>query len=55
MRLKSERDLHLAISEFDAGPVKVAIDGKSVRQVKVSEGAASFGVSRGEHVVELTH
>ena len=55
MRLKSERDLHLTISEFDVGPVKVVIDGNNVRQVKVIEGSASFGVSRGEHVVELTH
>jgi len=55
MRLKSERDLHLTISEFDVGPVKVVIDGNNVRQVKVIEGSASFGVSRGEHVVDLTH
>jgi len=54
MKVKSERDFHLAISEFDAGPVKVAIDGKSLPQVNVIEGAASFAVSRGEHVVELT-
>src|SRR5271157_1640146 len=54
MRLKSERDFHLAISEFDTGPVKVLIDGKSVRQVKVIDGAASFEVLRGEHTVELS-
>jgi hypothetical protein len=54
MRLKSERDFHLAISEFDTGPVKVLIDGKSVRQVKVIDGAASFEVLRGEHAVELS-
>jgi Trehalase len=54
MRLRSERGFHLAISEFDAGPVKVVLDGKTVPQVKVIEGAASFAVSRGEHVVELT-
>lgn len=55
MRLKSARDLRLAIGEFEAGPVQVVIDGKSVRQVKVIEGTASFGVARGEHVVELIH
>jgi len=33
----------------------VVIDGNNVRQVKVIEGSASFGVSRGEHVVDLTH
>lgn len=55
MRVKSERDFHLAIGEFDARPAKVAIDGKNVRQVKVIDGAVSFGVSRGEHVVEVTH
>jgi hypothetical protein len=54
MRLNSERDFHLAISEFDAGPLKVVIDGETVPRVKVIEGAASFAVSRGEHAVELT-
>ncbi|MFZ0760732.1 MAG: trehalase family glycosidase [Candidatus Sulfotelmatobacter sp.] len=54
MRLKSERDFHIAVSEFATGPVKVVIDGKSVPPVKVIEGAASFGVARGEHEVELT-
>jgi hypothetical protein len=53
MKVKSERDFHLAISEFDAGPVKVVIDGKSVSQVKVIQGTASFAVPRGEHLVEL--
>jgi hypothetical protein len=42
-----------SISEFDAGPVKVVIDGKSVSQVKVIQGTASFAVPRGEHLVEL--
>ncbi len=55
MKVKSDRDFHLAISEFEAGPGKVVIDGKSVPQVKATEGTASFAVSRGEHVVELTH
>jgi hypothetical protein len=54
MRLKSEHDFNLALSEFDAGPVKVMIDGKSVPQVKLIEGTASFAVPRGEHAVELT-
>jgi hypothetical protein len=54
MKVKGERDFHLTISAFDTGPVKVLIDGKSVRQVKVIEKAVSFAVSQGEHVVELT-
>lgn len=55
LRVKSERDFHLAISEFDVGTIKVMIDGKSVSPVKVTEGTTRFAVSCGEHVVELTH
>ncbi|MGA9306187.1 MAG: hypothetical protein WBW31_12370, partial [Candidatus Sulfotelmatobacter sp.] len=54
MRIESKRDFQLAISEFDAGPVKVVIDAKSVLRLKLTEGTASFAVPRGEHVVELT-
>jgi Trehalase len=54
LKVKSERDFHLAIGEFGAGPVKAVIDGKSVPRVKVTEGMASFAVARGEHVVELS-
>jgi hypothetical protein len=55
LRVKGDRDFHLAISEFEVGTIKVMIDGKSVSPVKVTEGTTRFAVSRGEHVVELTH
>jgi hypothetical protein len=55
MKLKSERDFHLTISELGVGPVKVALDGKTAGQIKVSQGAATFAVARGEHQLELTH
>ena len=54
MKLKSERDFHLTIGEIGAGPEKVILDGKTVGQVKVNQGAATFAVARGEHRVELT-
>jgi hypothetical protein len=55
MKLKSERDFHLTIGELGAGPVKVVLDGKTAGQLKMTQGAATFAVARGEHQVELTH
>jgi mannosylglycerate hydrolase MGH1-like protein len=55
MKVKSQRDFLLSIGDLDVGPVKAVMDGKTVRRITVKEGAVTFAVARGEHLVELTH
>ena len=55
LRVKSDRDFHLTTHEFDSGPLQATIDGRSVGQIKVVNGAAELAVPRGEHAVEVTH
>ncbi len=53
LRIKSDRDFHLTTHEFESGPVQASLDGRSLGQVKVVDGAADVAVPRGEHTVEL--
>jgi hypothetical protein len=51
---KSDRDFHLTTREFESGSVSATIDGRSIGQMKVINGAVQFTVPRGQHAVELT-
>ena len=54
LRVKSDRDFHLAAGEFESGAVKADIDGRPVGQIRVVNGTATFTVPQGEHSVEVS-
>jgi putative isomerase len=54
MKVNSERDFHVTTGEFDSGSLNLAVDGKTIKKMKVVDGKASFAIPAGRHAVELT-
>ncbi len=52
--LKTKRPVHAATLEFDAGDLKMKIDGQAAGVLHALHGRASFDVPAGEHSVELS-